>query len=60
MNNKIQDIIDRYPILKGSKGIEKDELFFLNKEYVRQLRRLINQNWFSKNTIVYYTNLEIA
>jgi len=60
MNNKIQDIIDRYSILKDSKGIEKDKLFSLNKEYVRQPRRLMNQNRFSKNTIVYFTNLEIA
>ena len=46
--NTIQDIIDRYPILKDCKGIEKNEFLIINKEYVRQPRKL-NQYWFFRN-----------
>ncbi len=46
--NTIQDIIDRYPILKDYKCIEKNEFLILNKEYVRQPRKL-NQYCFFRN-----------
>ena len=61
MNNKIQNIIDQYPILKDCKGIEEDEFLIMNKEYIRQPRRL-NQHWFFRNITkeYYFTNLEIA
>lgn len=63
MSEEIQNITDRYPILKDRKGIEKDEFLILNKKYIRQPRRL-NNFWFfrnlNKNSIIYYTNLEIA
>ena len=61
MNEEIQNIIDQYPILKDCKGIEKDEFLIINKEYVRQTRKL-DQHWFFRNITkeFYFTNLEIA